>query len=167
MTLAEINALDRDAFTDCFASIYENSPWVARRAWPGRPFASAAALQDAMRQALADASHDEQLGLIREHPELASKAAVAGHMTEDSKREQSGAGLDQCTADEFALIRRLNSEYQLKFGFPFVVAVRGLERAAIIVALQRRLANDAATEFAEALAQINRIAGLRLADRLA
>lgn len=167
MTLAEINALDRDAFTACFASLYENSPWVAQRAWPRRPFASAAALHDAMRQALADASHAEQLGLIREHPELASKAAVAGHMTADSKREQSGAGLDQCTPDEFALIRRLNGAYREKFGFPFIVAVKGLDRAAIIAALQRRLANDAGAEFAEALAQINRIAGFRLADRLA
>ncbi len=167
MTIAELNLLDQSAFTQALSSIYENSPWVAERAWPHRPFASRDALHAAMKQVLAAAGRDEQLALINEHPELASKAAVAGHLTEESKREQSGAGLDQCSPQEYEQIRSLNNAYRDKFGFPFIVAVRGLDRDGIIGAIRRRLDKDYGSEFDEALAQINRIAGFRLADKLA
>ncbi len=166
MTLSELNRLDHPAFTSFLSSIYENSPWVAERAWSARPFMSVELLHDAMKQVLASATRAEQLALICEHPELASKAAVAGDMTEDSKREQSGAGLDRCTPEEFEQIRALNHGYHQKFGFPFIIAVRGLNRGDIIAALQRRIDSSCDAEFDEALSQINQIAGFRLADKL-
>ncbi len=166
LTAAELSALDQAAFTDFLAAIYEHSPWIPERSWPQRPFASRDALHAAMAATLAAASEAEKLQLIRAHPELAGKAAIRGTLTDDSRREQSGAGLDQCSPDEFALIRRLNADYRDKFGFPFIIAVKGLGRADIIAAMQRRLAHDPATEFDEALAQIHRIAGFRLADKL-
>ena len=166
LTATELSALDQAAFTDYLAAIYEHSPWIPERTWAQRPFASRDALHAALAATLAAATEAEQLQLIRAHPELASKAAVRGELTDDSKREQSGAGLDQCSPDEFALIRQLNADYQQRFGFPFIIAVKGLDRSDIITAMQRRIAHDPATEFREALAQIHRIAGFRLADKV-
>lgn len=167
LTPAALNAMDQAEFTACLGDIYEHSPWVAQRAWAARPFASLAALQQAMADVLAAASRAEQLALIRAHPELAGKAAVRGELTADSKREQAGAGLDQCSAEQFAALTRLNQAYGERFGFPFVIAVRGLGRQDIIAALEHRLAQTPAQEFAEALAQIDRIAGFRLQAKIA
>ena len=166
LSAAELSTLDQASFTDYLAAIYEHSPWIPARTWAQRPFASRDALHAALAATLATSTEAEQLQLIRAHPELASKAAVRGELTDDSKREQSGAGLDQCSPEEFALIRQLNADYQQRFGFPFILAVKGLVRADIIAAMQRRIAHDHATEFAEALAQIHRIAGFRLADKV-
>ncbi len=161
---AAVSALDRSAFIGLLAGIYEHSPWIPERGWALRPFASRAALQQALAQTLDGASDAEKLGLIRAHPELAGKAAVRGELTDDSKREQAGAGLGQCSPEEFEILQRLNREYREKFGFPFIIAVKGLDRSEIIAAMASRLGRSPAEEFAEALAQIKRIAAFRLAD---
>lgn len=166
MTPAALNALDHPAFTNYLAAIYEHSPWIPERTWQHRPFASRAELHQALARTLDAATDAEKLALIKAHPELAGKAALRGELTDDSKREQAGAGLDQCSAEEFALIQRVNREYGDKFGFPFIIAVKGLKRADIIAAMQRRLGNDRATEFAEALAQIKHIAAFRLSEKI-
>ena len=162
--IAEINALDEAAFSARLGGIYEHSPWVAQRAWPRRPFASVQALQAAMQDALIAAQPSEQLALIRAHPELAGRLAIAGQLTEASRSEQSAAGLNQCTPEEFAQLQALNFAYRAKFGFPFIVAVRGLTRAGIIAAMRRRLGNTIDEERAASLREIGRIAQLRLQD---
>jgi 2-oxo-4-hydroxy-4-carboxy-5-ureidoimidazoline decarboxylase len=119
-----------------------------------------AALTAAMRAEVDAAPREMQLALIRAHPELASRARMA----QASVKEQSGAGLDQCSPQEFEAFQRLNAAYNARFGFPFIVAVRGLSRVDILAAFEARLANDPEAEFAAAIAQIHRIAGFRLAD---
>lgn len=162
MTLSEINALDRAAFCKCLGSIIEHSPWIADAAWEKRPFASVDALHAAMVAALMGAPVETQLMVMRLHPELAGKAAIRGEVTPHSKQEQGGAGLSQCSPQEFSRLSALNRAYGAKFGFPFIIAVKGLDRAAIIQLFGERLERDRATEFAEALAQISRIARLRV-----
>ena len=162
MTLAEINALDEDAFVRTLGGIFEHSPWVAQRAFADRPFASADALHAAMVAAVDRAGEPQQLALLRAHPELAGKAAVRGEMTQDSVSEQSGAGLSHCTAEEFARITDLNARYNARFGFPFILAVKGYDRAGILREFERRVNHDRATEFRECLAQIARITRFRL-----
>ena len=162
MTLAELNALDRARFVALLGGVFEHSPWVAEAAWDRRPFASLDALHAAMNSVVSAATPERQLALIRAHPELAGKAAVRGELTADSTREQSGAGLTACTPEEFARLQALNREYNTRFGFPFIIAVGGLDRAAIIARFAQRVANDRDAELGEALAQIARIARLRL-----
>ena len=166
MTLAEINALGRAAFIERFGSVVEHSPWIAEGAWLRHPFASVDALHAAMVATLMGSPVETQLVVIRAHPELAGKAAIRGEMTADSKLEQGGAGLTECSPREFARLYALNRAYRAKFGFPFIIAVKGLDRAAIIEHFAARLEHDRATEFAEALAQIARISRLRLATML-
>jgi OHCU decarboxylase len=166
ISIAALGAFDAAAFTAYLAGIYEHSRWIPQRAFVQGPFTSREGLQRALAQTLDAASDAEKLALIRAHPELAGKAAVRGDLTDDSKREQSGAGLAQCSPEEFATIQRLNREYGEKFGFPFIIAVKGLGRHDIIAAMRRRINHGPAEEFAEALAQINRIAALRLADKI-
>ncbi|WP_425494900.1 2-oxo-4-hydroxy-4-carboxy-5-ureidoimidazoline decarboxylase [Pandoraea soli] len=163
-TVAELSALPRAEFVAALDGIFEHSPWVAEAAWDDRPFASIDALQDAMCQAVIDAGEGPQLDLIRAHPELAGKAAVRGELTAESTREQAGAGLDQCSADEFARLTELNDAYKAKFGFPYILAVRGHTRASIIENFAARVANSRADEIDECLRQIFRIAGFRLQD---
>lgn len=166
MTLDDLNALDQDRFTAALGAIFEHSPWIARQAWPRRPFASVDALHAAMCATLAAADEEAKLALIRAHPELAGKLAIRGELTEHSTREQAGAGLDRCTPDEFARLSALNAEYQARFGFPFILAVRGHTRASIIANMAARVGNDRPLEIATALAQIERIARFRLGDLL-
>lgn len=160
-SLAHAATLDCPAFEALLGGIYEHSPWVARRAWLRRPFASVGDLHAAMEAAVRDASHDEQLGLIRAHPELLGKLDAAV-LTEASRSEQACAGLDRCTAAEKARMQALNAAYRERFAMPFIVAVRGLDWEGIIARMEARLPNDAATEEAEALRQVGRIARLRL-----
>jgi len=162
MTLAELNARDRRGFVVALGGVFEDSPWVAEAAWPRHPFTTLDTLYRAMVDAVRGAGEDAQLALIRAHPELAGKAAVRGRLTAHSKAEQSGAGLNQCSPQEFARLQELNRAYNAKFGFPFIIAVKGLDRAAIIERFAERLERDRATEFEEALQQIARIAWLRL-----
>jgi 2-oxo-4-hydroxy-4-carboxy-5-ureidoimidazoline decarboxylase len=165
-TIRDLNALDEDAFTALLGAIYERSPWVARRCWQQRPFASLDALQGALARVLDEASTREQMEVVCAHPQLSGKAAVRGELTADSRREQAGAGLDHCTPEELAQLDAGNRAYAARFGFPFIIAVKGLGRRDIIDALQRRGARSRDQEFAEALAQIHRIAALRLRDRI-
>jgi len=162
MTLSELNRLDRARFAAALASIYEHSPWVPERAWSRRPFADIDDLHTALAAVVASAAKDEQLALVRAHPELAGKAMAAGSLTADSKAEQSGAGLAHCSSAELARLRDLNARYNANFGFPFILAVRGYDRAGVIAEFARRVDNDAAEEFAESLRQIDKIARLRL-----
>lgn len=162
MTLAEINAMDEDAFVRTLGGIFEHSPWVAQRAFADRPFASVDALHAAMVAAVDRAGEPKQLTLLRAHPELAGKAAVRGEMTRDSVSEQSGAGLSSCSPEEFAKITDLNARYNARFGFPFILAVKGYDRAGILREFERRVHNERAAEFRECLAQISRITRFRL-----
>ena len=166
LSVAALAALDQPAFTAALAEIYERSPWIVERSWPQRPFASRAALARALEQTLDAASDAEKLALLRAHPELAGAAARRGELTDDSRREQASARLDACPPDELATLGRLNREYGAKFGFPFIIAVKGLARSEIIAALARRLEHDRDQEFAEALSQVKRIAGFRLAEKI-
>lgn len=163
-TLAALNAGGRDAFVAALGAIYEHSPWVAERAWDSAPFESVDALHAAMRSAVAAAGPEAQLALIRAHPQLAGRAAIAGELTGSSRTEQQGAGLDRCTPDEYARLHALNAAYEARFGFPFILSVRGHTRATILDAMERRLGNEREAEIAKALAQIDRIAGFRLRD---
>jgi 2-oxo-4-hydroxy-4-carboxy-5-ureidoimidazoline decarboxylase len=165
-SLTAINQLDQAQFVALLGGIYELSPWIAQRAWAQRPFASVAALRGALARSLDSASEAEKLAVLRAHPELAGKAAIRNELTEESRKEQGGAGLDQCSPEEFAQLQAANRAYSARFGFPFIIAVKGLGRAQIISALTRRLESSREMEFAEALAQVHRIAGFRLADKV-
>ena len=171
MTLSELNSCDSATFIDRLRGIYEHSPWIPERAAAQRPFINATALKLALQSVVGAAALDEQLGLIRAHPELAGKAAVAGQLTAESTSEQAKSGLHLCSAEEFAALHQLNANYNAKFGFPFILAVKGpdgqgLSRRAIIAAFTRRLKNQRADEIAECLRQIKRIAEIRLNDLL-
>jgi N-carbamoyl-L-amino-acid hydrolase len=171
MTLTELNSCAEDAFVDALRGIYEHSPWIPQRAAHRRPFATVATLKLALQAAVASATEDEQLRLIRAHPELAGKAAIAGQLTQESTHEQAKSGLNLCSAEEYAALHQLNADYNDKFGFPFILAVKGpdgngLTRQAIIETFTRRLKNQRADEMAECLRQIHRIAELRLGDLL-
>ncbi|HTW25545.1 MAG TPA: 2-oxo-4-hydroxy-4-carboxy-5-ureidoimidazoline decarboxylase [Acetobacteraceae bacterium] len=161
--LTRLNDADREAFTALLAGVYEHSPWVAASAWPARPFADLHDLHAALSRAVRGAEPAAQLALIRAHPELAARAAAP--LTADSAREQRGAGLDNCAPAELQAFQRLNRDYRARFGFPFVIAVRGRTRQQIIAEAERRLQRTAAEEQDEALRQIDRIAWLRLVDR--
>jgi len=172
MTLLELNTCSPPAFVDALRGIYEHSPWIPERAAAQRPFATVTALKQALQAVVTEASADEQLGLIRAHPELAGKAAVAGALTAESNSEQAASGLNLCSPEEFATLHRLNADYNAKFGFPFILAVKGptgkgLSRQAVIATFARRLKNSRAAEIAESLRQIHRIAEIRLNDLLA
>ncbi|WP_108445634.1 2-oxo-4-hydroxy-4-carboxy-5-ureidoimidazoline decarboxylase [Halomonas denitrificans] len=161
--------LDQARFVEQYGEIYEHSPWVAELAWQqglGREQDTPEGLAEAMGRVLAGASPERQLEVIRAHPDLAGKAAIAGELTDDSTREQAGAGLDQCTPEEMARFERLNAAYKKKFGFPFVMAVKGNDRHDILAAFETRLDNDQAEERRTAVEQINRIARFRLEARL-
>lgn len=164
LTIDSLSRLDRASFMAAVGAVFEHSPWVMERAWEQRPFGNRAALFEVLRLVLAEAERDELLALINAHPELAGKAAIRGDLTADSAREQAGAGLNLCTPDEFASIQRLNAAYREKFGWPFIIAVKGLGRQEIIAAMAARLTRRPEDEFVEALAQILRIASLRLDD---
>jgi len=155
--------MDTHDFVARFSGIYEHSPWVAEQV---APLASAGDGMNILAALMADcvdnASTEKQLALIRAHPDLAGKAQLAGELTEESTSEQASAGLDQCSAEEYERFQALNTAYLEKFGFPFVMAVRDSDRAAIIDAFAARLDNDFATEFETALVEIHKIARLRL-----
>jgi OHCU decarboxylase len=170
-TLSDLNSCDTATFVERLRGIYEHSPWIPERAAAQRPFANDTALKLALQSVVSAATLDEQLGLIRAHPELAGKAAVAGELTAESTSEQAKSGLHLCSAEEFATLHQLNADYNAKFGFPFILAVkgptgRGLTRQSVIATFTRRLKNQRADEIAECLRQIKRIAEIRLNDLL-
>ena len=155
------NTLSHEQFMARYGHVFEHSPWVVERAAALRPFAD---LHGAMMQALDKASEEEQLALIRAHPELAGKAAIAGELTADSAAEQSSAGLDRMTREEYALFHKRNGAYREKFGFPFVICVKLTDKAGILEAMDQRLGNGPEEELAAAIAEIGKIARLRLED---
>ena len=170
ITLEHLNAADRAAFVGLLDGTYEHSPWIAEQAWPRRPFTSLAQLKLGLVDTVRAAGRDRQLGLIRAHPELAGKAMVAKTLTTESATEQGKAGLTDCTPQEFAKIQQLNADYSIKFGFPFILAIRGprglgLAKAEIIATFERRLDNHPDFELAECLRNIHRIAEIRLGDK--
>jgi N-carbamoyl-L-amino-acid hydrolase len=170
LTLAQLNASSQAEFTAALDGVYEHSPWIAEAAWSQRPFASLAQLKHVLVTVLRDAGPSAQLALIRAHPELAGKAMVAKTLTAESTHEQGRAGLTECTPAEFAHLQGLNAAYNQKFGFPFIVAVRGprgtgLTRHEIIQTFERRLANHPDFELAECVRNIHRIAEIRLNDK--
>ena len=162
ITLDQLGTADAAQFAAALDGIYEHSPWVAEAAATGRPFATLAALHEAMMRAVLSASDSAKLALLNAHPDLAGKAARAGALTADSKGEQMSAGLDRLSDKEFEDFRRLNQAYAKKFGFPFIVCVRRYTKDSIFRQFERRLENDAATEYETALAEVFRIAALRL-----
>lgn len=170
LTLEQLNTAPRSQFTALLDGTYEHSPWIADRGWDKRPFRSLAHLKLALVEVTREAGRDAQLKLIRTHPELAGKAMVSKALTAESTHEQGRAGLADGTPEEFALIQQLNADYNAKFGFPFILAVRGprglgLPRQEIIATFQRRLQNHPDFEVAEALRNIHRIAEIRLNDK--
>ncbi|MCK9687891.1 2-oxo-4-hydroxy-4-carboxy-5-ureidoimidazoline decarboxylase [Scleromatobacter humisilvae] len=170
LTLERLNAATRAGFTTLLDGTYEHSPWIAEAAWDARPFASLATLKHALVRATRAGGREAQLGLIRAHPELAGKAMVAKTLTAESTNEQGKAGLTACTPEEFARINELNAAYNRKFGFPFILAVRGprgvgLSKQQIIAAFERRASHHPDFEFDEALRNIHRIAEIRLDDK--
>lgn len=169
-TLEQLNAASPAEALQMLDGLYEHSPWIAEAALRQRPFRSLAQLKYAMVQVLNDAGVPQQLALIRAHPELAGKAMVAQTLTAESTNEQSQAGLTHCTPEEFARIQQLNADYHARFGFPFILAVRGprgtgLSKQEIIATFARRLSNHPDFERAEALRNIHRIAEIRLNDK--
>jgi 2-oxo-4-hydroxy-4-carboxy-5-ureidoimidazoline decarboxylase len=156
--------LERDAFATRFGGVFEGSPWIAQAAWDGGPYASVATLHAAMVAIVEDAPRDARLALIRAHPELAGKAAIAGTLTPESTREQAAAGLDRLTPEQHARILAVTADYRERFGFPFVVCAREHTADSIIANATARLERDPDDEERTALAEIAKIAALRLAD---
>ncbi|RMH48769.1 MAG: allantoinase PuuE [Alphaproteobacteria bacterium] len=161
--------MDRDAFVELFGGIFEHSPWIAERAWAlelGPAHDTARGLHNALCRAFRSASHDERLGVLRAHPDLAGRLAAARRLTAESAAEQASAGLDALTDAERKTFETLNERYRKKFGFPFIIAVRDHDKTSILKAFWDRLEHDPETEFAEACRQVERIAELRLAELL-
>ena len=164
LTLARLNSMNRTGFATALGFAFELSPWVVERAWDERPFTSIEGLHAAMMAVLDAASTEDKLALIRAHPELAGKAAIARSLTAESTAEQASAGLDRLTPEEFARFHQLNAAYNARFGFPFIICVRLNDKASILRAMEARAANDEAAEIAEAILQIGLISKLRLLD---
>jgi OHCU decarboxylase len=164
--LAQLNSLPAAQFAAALAGVYEHTSWVAERVAAQRPFSSRLQLHQALCRAVAEAGGDEQLALIRAHPELASRLHLRTELTADSAREQHGAGLGACSSQELARLTELNAAYRARFGFPFILAVKGHDRSSVIASLERRLGNSPDEERAQALREIGRIAGFRLSERV-
>ena len=169
-TLAQLDAMPADEAAAALAGLYEHSPWIAEAAVRARPFGSLARLKQALVAAVDDGGRDAQLALLRAHPRLAGKAMVTGTLTAESTDEQRRSGLTHCSPEEFARLHALNDAYDRRFGWPFILAVRGpdgrgLTRAAIIETFERRLQLAPDDEFAECLRNVHRIAEIRLEDR--
>jgi 2-oxo-4-hydroxy-4-carboxy-5-ureidoimidazoline decarboxylase len=158
MTITQLNSFSREQFVVTIGWVFEHSPWVAERAWEKRPFADLKQLLKAMTDEVSRATREEQLALLRAHPDLGTRA----RMSSASTGEQAGAGLDQLTADEYRRLHDWNTAYKKKFGFPFLYAVKGSNKYDILRALGQRLQNEPEEEFREALRQVYRIAWFRL-----
>lgn len=164
LTIEEVNRLGKDEFVAKFGTLFEHSPWVAEGAWRGRPFEELAGLHGAFVGAMRGASSERQLNLIRVHPDLAGKAAIAGELTAESAREQSSAGLDRLSPQEYEDFKRMNREYREKFGFPMIVCVREHTKETILAQAGERLEHSRDEEIEVALEEISKITHLRLED---
>jgi 2-oxo-4-hydroxy-4-carboxy-5-ureidoimidazoline decarboxylase len=161
-TLADLNACSRDDFVAALANIFEYSPWIAEKAADARPFSGVTQLFEAMKAAVARAPSELCLALIKAHPDLADKTQRAAGLTAESSAEQNGVGLDRLSDAEYEAFERVNNAYRAKFGFPYIICVRRHTRDSILRDFERRLPNDATTEIATSIAEICRIAALRL-----
>lgn len=161
-----VNGLSVPDFVAAFGDVAEHSPWVAEAAAAARPFADREAMVAAFEAAVGAAPEAARLALIRAHPDLAGRAALAGAIAEDSKREQAGAGLDSLTPEEFSRFTDLNARYRARFGFPFIFAVKGATKHQILAGFAARVDNDEDAEFETALRQIGRIFRFRIEDRV-
>ena len=164
--LSNLNDMSDEDFVTTLGDIFEHSPWVAEAVVDRRPFQSLRSLHAAMVEAVGEAGRRKQRELICAHPDLAGKAARAGELTDDSAREQAGAGLDALSDDEYRRFRDLNDRYQARFGFPFIIAAREHDRASILQSFEERLDNEDREEFRRALCEIAKIARYRLDARL-
>jgi OHCU decarboxylase len=162
--LSSLNQLNREAFAQRCGPFFEHSPWVAERTWAKRPFASVSQLHETMCGVVRAASADEQLALMRAHPDLVGRLARDGRLTRESTGEQAAAGLDALSGDEISAFERYNAEYRERFGFPFIICARENRKDAILAAFPKRLQNTREQEIAAALAEIERIARLRMND---
>jgi 2-oxo-4-hydroxy-4-carboxy-5-ureidoimidazoline decarboxylase len=158
LSIQEINHFTQAQFTEALGWVFEHSPWVAERAWLHRPFTSCANLSHLMNGEVAAASVEQQMALLRAHPDLGTRAKISP----SSAGEQAGAGLDRLTGEEYTRLIDLNAAYREKFEFPFLHAVKGSDKFAILEALERRLSSSREDEFQEALRQVYRIARFRL-----
>ncbi len=159
----------RGDFVTMFGGVFEHSPFIAERAYDAGLMLvplSSKSVHDALTSIFRRASHAERLGVLRAHPDLAGKLAIAGELTEDSRQEQAGAGLDRLSPTEHTRFTELNTAYTEKFGFPFIIAVKGLTKDDILAAFEKRIHNSAEEEFATATAQVEKIALLRLQSLL-
>ncbi len=166
LTLDKLNKASAQEFVATFGEIFEHSPWVAERVAAKRPFASVRALLEAMTSAVKTASKNEQSALLLAHPDLAGKAARAGKLTKDSTSEQASAGLDQLSDSEFESFQGFNANYQKKHGIPFIICVRRHTKDSILKQFAKRIDNSANQEFETALAEVFRIAALRLDQKI-
>ena len=164
MTAQEASNLDLDEFVGRFGSLYEGSPWVAEGAWRGRPFNDFSGMHAAFVRTVRAASYERQLGLIRAHPDLAGKAAVAGELTPESTREQASAGLDRLSPEEYETFTKLNDAYKEKFGFPMIFAVRENTKETILSGAEARLRNSRTEEVETAISEIAKIGLFRLRE---
>jgi OHCU decarboxylase len=163
-TLAQINSLSQEDFVCVIGPVFEDSPWIADATWPKRPFKSVDALHGALCKTVQTSKEDKKVDLIRAHPDLVGRAALAGTLTPASTSEQAAAGLDNLTADEINLFQKLNQSYREKFGFPFVICARLNKKEAILKGFEARLEHPRKEEIKTALAEIEKIAYLRLQD---
>ena len=164
MICAQLNLLSRDEFTRVVGPVFEHSPWIAEAAWVKRPFAGVEELHDALCQIVREATAEQKLALIRAHPDLVGRAALAGTLTLESTGEQVSAGLNNLSPEEVALFQKNNAAYQAKFGFPFVICARLNKKEAILAGFTARLHHSPEQEVVAALEEIFKIAGLRLRD---
>ena len=164
MSIEEINTLESDNFVDRLGFVFEESPWIATRAWHARPFQSLEHLHQSLCEVMNRATTDEKIALIKAHPDLVGKAARSGTLTPESAGEQSAAGLDRLSPDEIATFERLNQAYKEKFGFPFVICARENRKDTILEGFASRLSNARSAEIEIALREIARIAYLRILD---
>ena len=165
-TLDRINELDKECFIARFGSLFEHSPWVAEEAWRSGPFRSIEEMWRAFEDAMYVAPRERQLELIRTHPDLAGKAAIAGEISPESAREQASAGLDRLSPGEFEAFTRMNREYRERFGLPMVVCVREHTKESILENVQSRLGNSRDEEIRITLAEISKISHYRLLDQI-
>jgi 2-oxo-4-hydroxy-4-carboxy-5-ureidoimidazoline decarboxylase len=165
-SVAQLNECDRMAFVAALGHLFEHSPWVAERTWSQRPFRDPSQLHAALCATMRAASRDEQLALIRAHPDLAGRLAQQKQLTAESTREQASAGLNQLSDAELAQFQKNNATYLARFGFPFIICARLTNKSAILDAMQSRIGNSPEQEFLTALSEIEKIAQLRLNDLL-
>jgi len=166
LALSELNGMSDAAFVAAIGETFEHAPWVAEAAATKRPFALVTALHEALMGAVRAAPRPQQLAFLNGHPDLAGKAARAGAVTRDSRNEQASVGLDTLSDEEFDRFHRLNDAYKARFGFPFMICVRRHTRDSILACFERRLGNDAASEFAAALQEVFYITRLRISAKV-